>query len=119
MDIDTKHQILQAIDEFDVSYIKTPDQIIYDIDNDGGILMSISATLDIKQNGKPAMQYAIEVNDQIVEEHDVEQGMPVSKDTQDIIDVMKMCARKVMYQQMTLLQNKYMHHHVYSSKEHS
>ena len=119
MDTDTKHQILQAIDAFDVSYIKTPDQVIYDIENNDGMLMSLSATLYKKPNGTPILQYAIEVNNEIIEEYNVERGKPISTDAKDIIDVMKMCARKIMYQQMTLLQNKYMHHHVYSSKEHS
>lgn len=119
MDKESKKEILQAIDAFDVSYIRTPDQIIYDIENDAGAVMSLCALLYQKPNSTPVLQYIIEVNKKIIEEVDVEPYQQINEKAQDIIELMQKCARKVMYQQMTLLQNKYMHHHAYSSKEHS
>lgn len=114
-----KTQILEAVDFFNVSYIITSDEIIYDLDNNEGMIMSVGSQLYQKPNGHPVLRYIIEVNDEATEQEDVEPNKPISKQAQDIIDIMQKCARKVMYQQMTLLQNKYMHQHVYSSKEHA
>lgn len=116
---ETKENLFKTIDMFEVACIITPNEIIYDIDNGEGMIMSACSLLYINKSNKPTIQYTIEVNDEIMEEENIEQGKPISRNAQDIIDIMKKCAHKILIQQATLLQNKYMHHMVHSSKEYN